>query len=353
MFTYFSRQFASSQTGTRLAGVECDQCGCRYFYELTRLGIGSVSTPYGMMAMSAEESAKLQSASELLLRLAEEAELVPCPECHWINSELVTGYRLSRYRWAGPLAIGIAFFGTIASLISAAFVWYGPPADHGALPYILIGGPGISIAIASLLVLTRNLLRSRILPNRNYPAEPRIPPGVPSALLLDEATETFHPVAGNDVPASSDREWFDYQIGRHRLPNCCSQCLGEAASESVWTHPITVAVQLSLPRCGACRRKSKGEYLIAWPLAFLVSAGAGLGLLLMIGLDEMIFWILGGCHILLSFGCAAYYASVQSGPVRLKIVDRSRGVLKLRFRHPGYRPETVWTEKSDVRNTDS
>jgi hypothetical protein len=347
MFYYFSRQFASSHAGTRLAGVECEKCGCRYYYELTRIGIGSVTTPYGLMATAAEESAKQQSAGELVERLSAEAELVPCPQCHWINSELVAGYRLSRYRWVVPLAVGIAFWGTVASLMSAAFLWYGPPADHAALPYVLIGGPGTFMAIAGLLVLGRNLLRSRILPNRNFPAAPRIPAGVPPALLLDEATETFHPVARAGVSLPSECAWFEFQIGRHRLPSCCAQCLGEASDACVWTHPITVAVQLSVPRCSVCRRKSKGEYLLAWPFAFVLSTTAGLGFLLLLRLDELIFWILGGCHVLLSLGVAAYYASVRSAPVRLRIADRSRGILKLRFRHPDYRPETVWTEPLD------
>lgn len=257
--------------------------------------------------------------------------------------ELVTGYRLSRYRWMGPLAVGVAFFGTIAALISAAFLWYGPPADYGALPYVLVLGPGVSMALGGLLLLTRNLLRSRILPNRHFPAPPRIPPGVPPALLLDEATETFHLASGDEIPFPSECEWFDFQIGRHRLPVCCSQCLQEASPESVWTHPVTVAVQFLVPRCDECQRKSKREYLLTWPFAFAVSAGAGIGLLLMFPFDESIFWILAVCHVMLSLGCAAFYASARSAPVRLKIVDRSRGILRLRFRIPGYRPETVWT----------
>lgn len=348
MIPYFSRQVASSHTGTRMTRVECEQCGCRYYYELTRIGVGSVSTPYGLMGAAAEESAKQQSSTELVERLADEAELVPCPQCHWINSELVSGYRLSRYRWVAPLALGIAFFGTVASLISAAFLWYGPPADRGALPYVLVGGPGISIALAGVMILIRNLLRSRILPNRNYPAAPHLPPGVPPALLLDEATKTFHPAVHDDASLPGECAWFDFQIGRHRLPNRCSQCLGEASSASTWTHPIAVAVELSVPRCADCKRKSKGESLMTWLVTFVTVAGAGLGVLLLFRLDELIFWILGGCHLLLSLACAAYCASVRSAPVRLKIVDSSRGVLRLRFRHPDYRPETVLTENSGV-----
>lgn len=74
------------------------------FYELTMIGIGTTSAPYGLGATSAETTSKDLSALELQNRLIDEAELVPCPRCHWINEELIEGYRRSRYRWAAPLA---------------------------------------------------------------------------------------------------------------------------------------------------------------------------------------------------------------------------------------------------------
>ncbi len=342
MFTYFSKQFAASQAATRIVGVNCEQCGCRYFYELTRIGIGAVSTPYGLMATAAAQSAEVQSAAELSVRLSNEAELVPCPRCHWINAELVAGYRLSQYHWMLPLAVSIAFCGIVASLISAAFIWSGPPVDHKALPYVLIGGPGISLVAGLLIVLVRTGLRAGIRPNRNFPARPVIPRGTPAALLLDEATETFHKVEEEDASPPGECQWFDFQIGRHRLRNCCSQCLGTASDDALWTFPVTVAVQLSVPRCVTCRKRSRGEYLLAWLFAFVVSSGTGIGLLLLLPIDELIFWILAGCHGLLSLGVAAYYGTVQSAPARVRVVDRSRGILRLRFRNPEYRPESVW-----------
>lgn len=124
--------------------------------------------------------------------------------------------------------------------------------------------------------------------------------------------------------------------------------MNEASDEHVWKHPVTVAVELSLPRCAECRRKSGKEYLLAWIVSLAVSLGTGIGALLMTGLDDEFFWILAVCHVLVSLGIAAFYASARSAPARLRIVDQSRGIVRLRFRNPAYRPESVWTDHPDV-----
>lgn len=46
MVFYFSKRFEAALAGTRVVGVKCDECGCEYFYEMSRLGRGSASAPY-------------------------------------------------------------------------------------------------------------------------------------------------------------------------------------------------------------------------------------------------------------------------------------------------------------------
>lgn len=347
MIPYYSTRYAASATGTSIAGVECDQCGCQYFYELTRTGSGSVSTPYGLGAGSATQSAQEQSAGELAERLGDEAEIVPCPQCHWINEELVTGYRRSRLRWVLPLAVGIGGFGTVACLIAAAYVWYGPEADRFALPWILIGGPLISVSTGVLLVLLRNGLRRLIRPNRHFPARPRVPPGSPPALLLDESTETLRPVTPADAAESERGEsrWYDFQFGRHSLPACCSGCLGEPNEKSAWAHPVTTAVELKVPLCATCRRSSKGVCLKAWLASFTVCVGVGATIIWTVAEDDLVRTIFTVTLVLLSLGFAAWFASMKSAPVDVKVVDQSRGILRLRFGHPDYRPNSTFDEQ--------
>ena len=132
MFAYWGKHVASEHVGGRIVRVECAKCGCEYFYELTRIGTGSGTAPYGIGTASATRSAKEQSQRDLGQRLAFEAELVPCPKCNWINDDLVNGFRLGRYRRLGRVAIGVGFVGVIGSLIGAWYISIGPAVDRAA-----------------------------------------------------------------------------------------------------------------------------------------------------------------------------------------------------------------------------
>src|SRR5438105_396547 len=106
MLFYYGKTFEASRAGGRVVGVICDHCGCRYYYELTRIGTGANTASYGIGTSRASRKAHEQSERDLQRRLALEAELVPCPQCNWINGELVKGYRLGRYRGVGKFAFG-------------------------------------------------------------------------------------------------------------------------------------------------------------------------------------------------------------------------------------------------------
>ncbi len=344
MLFYFGQRFDSATAGTRLVGVECDQCATRYFFELARVGTASAAAPYGLGSDTAADIASAGSQTELQERLASEAELVPCPACHWINEELVSGYRQSRYRAVLPLAFFIAVAGLAASFMSALFVWNGPQVDHWLLPWFLAGGTSISLAIFGLLQLVRNIARSRIRPNREFPATPRVPAGTPPALLLDEPTERLVPADPDGKGSTGECEWFEVQIGRHQLPDVCCECLGTPTEGAVFKHILGPGVTLQLPRCRQCARSATRRYMGLWFAGFLVPALIGIGLLIAVVHDDLILWILAVCHGLLSLGVAAWYASSRSAPARISVADLSRGIVRLRFRNPEYRPQTVWSD---------
>ncbi len=188
MFLYFGKRFDSTQVGRRVVKVECNRCGCEYFYELTRIGIGAASAPYGIGTGSASRRAQKLSETDLQKRLTREADLVPCPRCNWINDELVQGYRRGRYRGLNKLALLVGIIGTACGLICAWFVSIGPPADRGAVPYVLFGGPAVFVLLTIAVILLRNALRWLIRPNRHFPRAPKLPPNTPPALMLDSAT---------------------------------------------------------------------------------------------------------------------------------------------------------------------
>ena len=88
MLFYYGRRYESSAVGSRLVRVHCDKCGCEYFFELARVGLGlagAVCDWDSPAARRADERAR----RDLAERLENDAELVPCPKCDWINEELV------------------------------------------------------------------------------------------------------------------------------------------------------------------------------------------------------------------------------------------------------------------------
>ena len=104
---YFGKRFESARTGLCLVGVECDECGCEYFYELARIGSGGAVRPTGSgrprQLFGRRGRGEAQPAKTTGLR----SGACPCPKCNWIDEELVHGYRLGRFRWVGILTLGV------------------------------------------------------------------------------------------------------------------------------------------------------------------------------------------------------------------------------------------------------
>jgi hypothetical protein len=348
MVIYYGKQFHSASIGARLVEVVCDKCGCEYQYELARVGSGAASAPYTIGSARAANSAAEQARGDLNRRLAEEAELVPCPKCHWINEELVSGYRRGRYRGWTKLAAGLGLVGTLASMLGAWFVSTGPAADRGALPYLLIGGPTISIALAGLILLMRHLLRSRIQPNRDYPLAPRLPHGTPTALLRNPATGAIEPAGPVPPSGSGDGAWMDFQVGRGEFPPLCCDCLTPATPRAAYRRPLGPAVELVVPLCAACSRRWSGRMWLGVAIALAVTAAVGLPVLLALKLDEVVFWMtVAGLGIVIPI-IGAMVAGCLAAPVRVKVVDVPRGVVRLWFRNEDF-PRQAAADK-DVRH---
>ena len=70
----------SSAVGSRLVRVQCDKCGCEYFYELARVGSGQAHAPYAIGTRIALRRAEERAQRDLAKRLENDAELVPCPK---------------------------------------------------------------------------------------------------------------------------------------------------------------------------------------------------------------------------------------------------------------------------------
>jgi hypothetical protein len=321
--------------GAKLVRVLCARCESEYFYQLTRVGVGASQAPYYIGVGRATRKAEKLAQDDLRKRLAREAELVPCPKCHWINDELIAGYRLVRYQFLGTLAAWVAvsaaivgvMFLVVCLIANGQAIANGKAAD---LVYFLIA-PGGLLLFAGLVYLLQIWMRHRIQPNRDFPAAPRLPPGSPPALLRDPESGEFVRARPPSVPDIADGDWCDFQLGRHCLPQVCCDCLRPADTAHGY-HAVSVVV----PRCLDCELESKRAYrrvFYSVAMAGLFLSGA---IVVPLNLQAEEFWIWAGVGILGTLLLAAFVASKRTAPVKIGARDRSRHVIKLRFRNPDY-----------------
>lgn len=342
MFLYFGKNYTTATVGERIVGVRCERCGCDYFFQLTRIGSAETTAAYGLGQHSARERSAQSSEKDTLDRLKLEAELVPCPKCLWINDELVRGFRLGRYRNWGVTAMGGAFVGISISLIAAWFIWIGPESDRYVLPYFLIYGPLIIAVLAAGVIALRRWLRSRIQPNRLYPLPPRLPRGTPPALILDESTgELVEVPQVEKEPKSVDHE-IEMQIGRHEIPSICNICLEPADADAAILIPVLTALQLQIPRCSACAGRASRRRRWVFCLVTCLTLAAEIGTLFILRLEKEEFWIFSVVAVPLALAIGGTAAHLHDMPVRVKVVDASRGVIRIRFKNSAFSAKIPW-----------
>jgi|GEM_PF-3185429 len=110
MVVYFSVRNTAHIVRQKLVPVTCEKCGCKYYYELTRIGAGETEAAYGILDFS-HATAEQQAETDAWNQLANDAELVSCPNCRWINENLVRRYRISRTGGWSSLASLVSYVG--------------------------------------------------------------------------------------------------------------------------------------------------------------------------------------------------------------------------------------------------
>ncbi|QDT39089.1 hypothetical protein [Stratiformator vulcanicus] len=334
-FWYFSTEFEASHLGQALVEVECEKCGCEYYFELARQGVGHVSSPYGIGTSKAEAVAEEKAESNLNDRISSEAELVPCPSCHWINEDLVRGYRLTKLRGWSTAAFSIAIIGIAGSLVATWCIMNGPPPDRSAAPMVAICGPVISIAVAVGIFLLRNGIRSAIRPNKNFPAPPKVPAGTPPALKFDDDTESFVPIAADDIRDSETGGWQTIQIGRVEWPQKCCCCLKSEEDDNTeleLANPTTP--ELGILACKECRRRQARQSNI---IGLAMTAFGSIVVYSIFSLllpREIAFWVLFVTGVWIVALICFYVSNRLTALAPTRCVDASRGVHQVKIKNP-------------------
>ncbi len=327
-----STRYTTEQVGELLFQVECDRCKCEYYYVLSRIGVGQDVDFGGSGSSSARRTAENRSSNDLAQRLLTEAELVPCPKCHWINDEMIEGYRRSKFRWIGSCGFSIACIGTALTILAGLVAIFNPKTQILGFLY-LICGPLASFAVCGLLMLIRNGLRRWIVLNRDTPSGIKIPEGSPRALLKDPISDKLVPADTSPrVSPQSESTWI-FPIALLKFPLVCCGCLRQPTSDRFnYKCELTTAIKADIPRCGACARSDEQRrrtILAGIVISFqLVSAIA-----IYVAAPRNDFWFYNGIALFIGGLIGYFTAKLFGGPVRILDNDRSRGYIKLWFRN--------------------
>ncbi len=348
MFVYVGKSFTATSVGLRRIDVCCEKCSTDYFFELVREGRGSASAPYYIGQTAAAARAKGAADRDCAKRLAKESEMVPCPKCHWINRPLVKGYAKTRYRVLGVLSVILGFAVGLTGFLSQVTDRHFEPSPAMAIPW----GIGIIVGLAGFGF--RAFLRSRINPNKRFPAPPVIPEGTPRALIEGASLsrtpdDKYQP---EDPSTTAYPDWVVFKIGELDPPaDMCCEC--GAPPTTHFKAPLKVSKEsdsLAAPLCDECKSRLRGSWFV-WALATI-----GIGMLICGGLVFLISLNtrdligpmvgIGTVGLVVSLIMMFIVPTTICRPYSLKTVDGARSIHRIKFR---YEPYTEAIRKSRDR----
>ena len=328
----------SSAVGSRLVRVQCDKCGCEYFYELARVGSGQAHAPYAIGTRIAARRAEERAQRDLAKRLENDAELVPCPKCAWINAELVSRYRRGRYRGWATFAACTACLGTSIALVCAWFLSIGP--RRTARRRAVLAGSGSD---------DLDCRRSARAASPHLAQEPN-PAKSGLSAAPKTATRRAKCIAGGPNersarPCSSAgharaRDWpMDRLPGRQTGASFTLLCLSRSTGTPGRRADIqcSEAAVLLVPFCSRCAHEWKLRVWLVGLIAFGAVGRTCVRGAAALKLDPLAFWVsfvlVCGATPLLAAGVAYRLTT----PVRVKSADASRALARLWFRSEPYR----------------
>ena len=355
MIYYYGKQIAAAVTLARPIDVACEKCQCAYRYRLVRRGVGRASAPYGLGVESANQRAREQARQRAERLLAAGVEPVACPDCGWIQTDMVreltrrTGRRLTPVAIVVPIAV-VAVGTLVAGVMTKGFE---RPFDRLSTDslVVLYAMAAVAGVVPVALLAVRTWMRRGVKPNAAYPARPDPIAGAPPAVRLADVDPSADPAAVellDDGPAGSlgyaRREpdvlpggWVTVQLLNVAWPDACTRCLTPTGRTAAY-HPLGQSlVTVRAPLCAKCAGRAR-----RWPW------GAGVGGVLA-GVGVMLPTLLGGrpsqqadaiaglCLFPILFGGVGWLlGGLVPRTVRTRRYSAERNTIQIRFRHPAY-----------------
>lgn len=121
VFNTYGTKFTATKRRCVPRGVRCESCSWEYVYYLERRSEGTSFSFLHLNDTSAQNQAKDEAEIELVRRLFQGCEPVPCPECGHIQQHMFRRARRLRYAWmdkAGVCCLLLAVIFLVPALIT-------------------------------------------------------------------------------------------------------------------------------------------------------------------------------------------------------------------------------------------
>ncbi len=190
----FGSDVAATVEGDAVKTVCCESCDQSYSYQMIREGVGEGFNLLWSTRGAAEAEARKRAARDLRRKLAQDADLVPCPRCGHCQADMVKATKEKRHSWM-----------TVVALLAGFVFIYALPMS---LPGGKIGGrdrviAGIVAAGTGLLAFGMAILQSTL--RRNYD---------PNEMALADRLEIARSRCLSDVESpAADREDSPSAVG--------------------------------------------------------------------------------------------------------------------------------------------
>jgi hypothetical protein len=184
----FSRRYQAEVTDAETRRVVCERCRTEYQYQVVRKAKGDGTSLYLLDNEGAERRAEERAERALNRKMRTAIEPHPCPECHWMQSEMVHELRRRSYPvlfWTFGVVIPILLGVVLWFVVQVGTEYFSSSLEAPALrlALALVAGLGVSLLIGQGL---RYLLTRRIDPNATWQ-------GIPSHMILASARTAESP----------------------------------------------------------------------------------------------------------------------------------------------------------------
>jgi hypothetical protein len=161
----------ATATGLTLRLVECESCRHQYGYLLKAVATVRAGGSESRGGQAVDEAAKVAKA-KVKKRLKHALELVPCPDCGWVQDNMRALARKAHLRWLMYVSAALCFLAILLSAGATVTLAVTRRASEGILLYLVVAVVAFGLIGLGLLAL-RLLLATLHEPNRSNPNRQR------------------------------------------------------------------------------------------------------------------------------------------------------------------------------------